>query len=93
MKEYYVTSLESLALPSTPLLLKAAEGLLPDIETAFSVDSPGHTNSNNTYAVRACYTKIAKEYPDLFLWGMEKRLLNFRRNSKNRCFKRVKASV
>jgi hypothetical protein len=28
----YVTSLEGLSLPSTPLLLKAAEGLLPDDE-------------------------------------------------------------
>ena len=76
----YVTSLESLALPSTPLLLKAAEGLFPDIETAFSVDSPGFTNTHNTYAVRACYTQIAKEYPDLFLWGLEERLLNIAEN-------------
>jgi hypothetical protein len=67
----FVTSLEALSLPSTPLLLKAAEGLLPDIEKALSVDSPGHTNSYNTYTARACYNKIAKEYPDLFLWGLE----------------------
>jgi hypothetical protein len=76
----FVTSLEALSLPMTPLLLKAAEGLLPDIETALSVHSPGHTNSYNTYAIRACYNKIAKEYPDLFLWGLEERLLNIVEN-------------
>jgi hypothetical protein len=76
----FVTSLEALSLPSTPLLLKAAEGLLPNIETALSVDSSSHTNSYNIYTVCACYNKIAKEYPDLFLWRVEERLLNIAEN-------------
>jgi len=76
----FVTSLEALSLPSTPLLLKAAEGLLTDIETALPVDSSSHTNSYNIYTVCTCYNKIAKEYPDLFLWRVEEPLLNIAEN-------------
>ncbi|HEY9848478.1 MAG TPA: hypothetical protein V6D28_03395 [Leptolyngbyaceae cyanobacterium] len=75
-----ITSLENLGLPSTPDLLKAVDGLLPEIKASFAADSPGFTNTRNTYIVRASYDKIAAEYPDIFLWGLQERLLNIAEN-------------
>lgn len=76
----FVTSLDDFKLPFTPQLLKAVDALLPEIKVAFSVDSPGFTNAKNTYIVRASYDKIAAEYPDIFLWGLQERLLNLAEN-------------
>jgi hypothetical protein len=68
----FITSLEKLALPSTPQLFEALDKVLPEIKTAFAIDSPGFTNSRNTYIVRADYEKIASEYSDIFMWGLER---------------------
>lgn len=67
-----VTSLEALAIPSTPLVLNAQKKILPTI--------PRHLSSNkNEYVVHASSAQIM-EYPELFLWGLEERLLNIVEN-------------
>ena len=76
----FVTSLDDFKLPLTPQLLKAVDGLLPEVRANFSVDSPGFNRVKNTYIVRASYEKIAAEYPDIFLWGLQDRLLDIAEN-------------
>ncbi len=67
-----VTSLEALGIPSTPLLIKAAKKLLPTIPKTFS-------SNKSEYVVHATSAQIM-EYPELFLWGLEERLLNIAEN-------------
>ena len=68
----FVTSLEALAIPSTPLLINAAKKLLPKIPKTLS-------KNKNEYVVHATSAQIM-EYPELFLWGVEERLLNIAEN-------------
>lgn len=62
----FVTSLDALSIPSTPNLLNATERLIPNMPPATPAD----------LVARPGYTKIAAEYPEIFLWGLEDRLLN-----------------
>ena len=66
----FVTSLEALNIPSTPLLLHAAKTLIPKIPT---------TAKKNDYVVHASSEQIL-EYPEIFLWGIEERILNIVEN-------------
>ena len=68
----FVTSLEALAIPSTPLLINAAKKLLPKLPKTLS-------NHKNEYVIHATSAQIM-EYPELFLWGVEERLLNILEN-------------
>jgi hypothetical protein len=65
-----VTSLEALEIPSTSLLLTSVEKLLPEL-LAFS--------SNGKHAISLPLCKLM-EYPEIFLWGLEERLLNLIEN-------------
>ena len=76
----FTTSLNDLELRDTPQMLKAVDGLLPEIKSEFAANSPGFNNTHNTYIVRASYEKIAAEYPDIFLWGLQDRLLDIAEN-------------
>lgn len=67
-----VTSLEALSIPSTPQLLQAAKSLIPKIPRAIS-------GKQNEFVVHATSEQIM-EYPDIFLWGLEQRLLNIAEN-------------
>ncbi|MEC4885795.1 MAG: 2OG-Fe(II) oxygenase [Scytonema sp. PMC 1070.18] len=67
-----ITSLEALSIPSTPQMLKAAQQLIPTIPNTIS----GHENE---YVVHATSQQIL-EYPEIFLWGLEQRLLNIAEN-------------
>ena len=67
-----VTSLEALAIPSTPLLINAAKNILPKLPKTLS-------NHKNEYVIHATSAQIM-EYPELFLWGVEERLLNILEN-------------
>lgn len=71
----FVTSLDDFKLSLTPRLLKAVDSSLPEIKAAFCADSSGFTNVKNTYKARVDFDKIAAEYPDIFLWGLQERLL------------------
>jgi hypothetical protein len=66
----FVTSLQALEIPSTSLLLPSTEKLLPELR-AFS------SNGNNVISLP--YFKLMK-YPEIFLWGLEERLLNIIEN-------------
>lgn len=67
-----VTSLEELSIPSTPQLLQAAKNLIPKISRTISGDE-------NEFVVHAT-SKQMMEYPEIFLWGLEQRLLNIAEN-------------
>ncbi|WP_414585314.1 2OG-Fe(II) oxygenase [Scytonema sp. PCC 10023] len=67
-----VTSLEELSIPSTPQLLQAAKKLIPKIPKAISGDE-------NEFVVHATNEQMM-EYPEIFLWGLEQRLLNIAEN-------------
>ena len=68
----FVTSLEILEIPSTSLLLHASKNLLPEI---FKI----YPSSKKQYIIHASSTQLM-EYPELFLWGLEERLLNIIEN-------------
>ena len=64
----FITSLDALEIPSTPQLLLAANNLLPQL----SVTSP---SNKKEYFVQATRKQILN-YPNIFLWGLEERLIN-----------------
>jgi hypothetical protein len=66
----YVTCLQALAIPSTSLLIAGAEKLLPELR-AFS--------SQRKSAISIPLRELMN-YPELFLWGLEERLLNLVEN-------------
>ncbi|RUR79236.1 2OG-Fe(II) oxygenase [Chlorogloeopsis fritschii PCC 9212] len=63
-----IASLESLAIPGTEKMLQATKSLIPKIPKSISGDK-------NEYVVHATCEQML-EYPEIFLWGLEKRLLN-----------------
>lgn len=67
-----VTSLEELAIPSASLLIDAAQKLLPTIPTPLS-------NHTAEFVFHATHSQIMS-YPEIFLWGLEERLLNIVEN-------------
>ncbi len=67
-----ITSLEALSIPSTPQMFEAAKNLMPKIPTITSGDK-------NDYVVHATSQQMM-ESPEIFLWGLEQRLLNIVEN-------------
>ncbi|MBH8573532.1 2OG-Fe(II) oxygenase [Nostocaceae cyanobacterium CENA369] len=67
-----ITSLEDLKIPSTPKLLQAAENLIPKILSSIAAQK-------NDFTIHASAQQIM-EYPEIFLWGLEQRLLNIVEN-------------
>lgn len=67
-----ITSLESLSIPSTGQMLQATERLIPKIPNSISGDK-------NEYVVHATNQQIM-EHPEIFMWGLQKRLLNIIEN-------------
>lgn len=67
-----ITSLEELGIPSTPDILAAAKNLIPKIP-------PNTSGQKNEFVVHASSQQIM-EYPEIFFWGLEQRLLNIVEN-------------
>ncbi|MBE9052340.1 2OG-Fe(II) oxygenase [Nostocales cyanobacterium LEGE 11386] len=67
-----ITSLAELGMPSTLEILKAAKDLMPKIPQKIT----GHKNE---FIVHASSQQIM-QYPEIFLWGLEQRLLNIIEN-------------
>ncbi len=67
-----ITSLEKLGIPSTPDILAAAEKLIPKIPANISAQK-------HEFVIHATSQQIM-EYPELFFWGLEQRLLNIVEN-------------
>lgn len=66
----YVTSLQKLKIPSTSLMIASAEKLLPELLTFLS---------DEKNVISLPLSKLMK-YPEIFLWGLEERLLNIIEN-------------
>ena len=66
----FVTSLKVLETPSTSLVITSAEKLLPEL-LAFS--------SNGQHSISLPFPKLMN-HPEIFLWGLEERLLNIVEN-------------
>jgi hypothetical protein len=67
-----ITSLEALAIPSASKMLDIAKLLMPKIPGSISLDK-------NEYVVHATSDQMI-ENPEIFLWGLEKRILNIAEN-------------
>ena len=67
-----VTSLEELKIPSTPLLINSAKKIIPKLITV-------NPSNRKEYSIHATPAQIM-EYPEIFLWGLEERLLNIVEN-------------
>jgi hypothetical protein len=67
-----ITSLEELSITSTSSLLTAAKKILPTLRNTL----PSHKQE---FAIHASNAQIM-EHPELFLWGLEDRLLNITEN-------------
>ncbi len=63
----FMTSLNALSLPSTAAMLKATESLLPKL--------PAFPDQRSGFDAHVSQADIL-DYPDLFLWGLEERLLD-----------------
>ena len=68
----FITSLEQLELSSTPLLLNACQNLLPKIKTIFP-------SCQEQYVIHATSSQLM-EYPEIFYWGLEEKLLDIIEN-------------
>ena len=68
----FITSLDELEIASTPLLLNACQDILPKIKTI----SP---NSKQQYVIHATSSQLM-QYPEIFYWGLEEKLLNIIEN-------------
>jgi hypothetical protein len=67
-----ITSLEALGIPSNPRFFQVAKKLMSEIPKSIS----GHKNE---FVVHASPQQMM-EYPEIFLWGLEQRLLNIVEN-------------
>jgi hypothetical protein len=67
-----ITSLEELCTPSNHQLIEAAQKILPELKSHPAVDKNGFVVHANTQQMIA--------YPEIFLWGLEQRLLNIIEN-------------
>lgn len=67
-----ITSLADLEIASTPQFIQAAQDLIPKIPKSIGVH-------NHQFIIHASSQQIM-EYPDIFLWGLEERLLNIAEN-------------
>lgn len=67
-----ITSLEALGIPSNPRFFPAAKKLMSEIPKSIS-------GQKNEFVVHATSQQLM-EYPEIFLWGLEQRLLNIVEN-------------
>ncbi|MEO1428808.1 MAG: 2OG-Fe(II) oxygenase [Cyanobacteria bacterium J06633_8] len=67
-----MTSLEALSIPSTKLMLQSAKKLMPKIPRSLS-------QNKNEFVVHATPEQIL-EHKEIFIWGLEQRLINIIEN-------------
>ncbi|QDL10007.1 2OG-Fe(II) oxygenase [Brasilonema octagenarum UFV-E1] len=68
----FITSLEELSIPFTSEILEAAKNLMPKIPRVLCDDE-------KEFVIHATTQQIM-EYPEIFLWGLQQRLLNIAEN-------------
>lgn len=74
-----IRSLEDLGFASTSSLHKACHSLIEDLERPLGSEGMEYS-MGFTHCVPAKPSRIAKEYPDLYLWGLDDRILNIIEN-------------
>ena len=67
-----ITSLSALGIPSNPRFFQVAKKLMPEIPKSIS-------GQKNEFVVHATSQQLM-EHPEIFLWGLEQRLLNIVEN-------------
>ncbi|MBD2414533.1 phytanoyl-CoA dioxygenase [Nostoc calcicola FACHB-389] len=67
-----VTSLAELSIPSTPEMFQVAQSLMPKIPRSIS-------GNKNEFMIHATFEQMM-EYPQIFFWGIQQRLLNIIEN-------------
>jgi hypothetical protein len=75
----FVTHLEALNISSTPKLLEAVHKFLPNLPKEPPHRELTKRNSAN-HAVSACPEQLTRKCPELFLWGLETKLLSILEN-------------
>lgn len=72
-----MTSLDELNVPRTPQLIQAANCLITDLETNGLRTAPSKSRREAfSHSLPVDPVKIAKEYPEVFIWGLEERILD-----------------
>lgn len=72
-----ITSLDALSIPSTPQLLEATKNLLPQLQqTAVAGNLSTNRRAASSHCLYGNPVTIAKEYPVIFLWGLQDRILD-----------------
>lgn len=69
-----VTSLDALSIPYTSQTIESAQKIVTRLKNPDS--DPGIIQDKNYSITRIGYTQLAAEYPEIFLWGLNERLLN-----------------
>ncbi|MEL6353226.1 MAG: 2OG-Fe(II) oxygenase [Cyanobacteria bacterium J06627_28] len=76
-----ITSLETLGLPSTSLLTEAIRRFLPQLKQSTIA---GNLSENRRAAASHCLygdpVVVGRDFPAIYLWGLEERLLNILEN-------------
>jgi hypothetical protein len=67
-----ITSLEALSIPSSQKFIQAAKKLVPEVPNSLS-------GKKDEFVVHASSQQVM-QYPELFMWGLEQRLLNIAEN-------------
>jgi hypothetical protein len=77
-----IRSLEELQYPDTQALQRSFQSLIQDLEGTSSLLQPGEMDYKTgfTHCVPANPSRIARAYPDLYLWGMSERILDLVEN-------------
>jgi hypothetical protein len=73
-----VTSLDALSIPSTDQAIASANKIVTRLKNPDS--DPGIIQDKNYSINRIGYTQLATEYPEIFLWGLNERLVNIIEN-------------
>ena len=73
-----VTSLDALGIPSTSQTIESANKIVTRLKNTDS--DPGIIQDKNYSITRIGYTQLAVEYPEIFLWGLNERLVNIIEN-------------
>lgn len=68
----FITSLTDLGMPSSPEFFQSAQNLIPKIPTSLA-------SEHNQFVVHATSEQLM-EYPIIFKWGLEQRLINIAEN-------------
>lgn len=71
----FITTLTALDIPSTASVLNSSQNLLPEL----ALIPASHRSNKREFLIKASRNQLLK-HPEIFLWGLEERLLNIVEN-------------